>query len=240
MVEISHWGNIKVDEFFEVHNLAAKIAGEFGRVDYNSYNPNDGKSAIKNFQIDLLPYIKGLYYYDFIGNISSSNAHRDVDQVRFQIQPRFPIFGGWKTDFNIGYNMPTRYHLFQDGERYMFNFTFMHDFKDVVTENYTVKVVFPEGSSDIKLHIPFDIDSKHFETQFQTLDYEGRPTLVIKKKNALTFLNDAHFQVTYTYKSFSIYREYFFSMMVVFSFFLAAIIYGRIDVQIHDKKLKEQ
>jgi len=48
-VEISHWGNILVDEHFEVFNLAAGIAGEFGRVDYNQYNPSDGKTAIKHF-----------------------------------------------------------------------------------------------------------------------------------------------------------------------------------------------
>lgn len=33
-VEISHWGNILVDEYYEMFNEAAGIKGEFGRVDY--------------------------------------------------------------------------------------------------------------------------------------------------------------------------------------------------------------
>ena len=48
----------------------------------------------------LPQYITGLYYYDYIGNISTSNAQRLEDHVAFDIEPRFPIFGQWKTDWN--------------------------------------------------------------------------------------------------------------------------------------------
>jgi len=48
-IEISHWGNINVEEHYEVFNEAAGVKGEWGRVDYNQYNPMDGKQAIKNF-----------------------------------------------------------------------------------------------------------------------------------------------------------------------------------------------
>jgi len=30
--------------------MGAAVKGEWGRVDYNMYNPTDGKSAIKNFK----------------------------------------------------------------------------------------------------------------------------------------------------------------------------------------------
>ena len=33
-IEVSHWGNILVDEYYEIFNEAAGIKGEFGRVDY--------------------------------------------------------------------------------------------------------------------------------------------------------------------------------------------------------------
>ena len=41
-----------------------------------------------------------------------SNAERKADHVAFNIEPRFPIFGQWKTDWNQGYQMPTEHHLF--------------------------------------------------------------------------------------------------------------------------------
>ena len=59
----------------------------------------------------LPQYIHGLYYYDYIG---TSAAERLEDHVYFNIEPRFPIFGQWKTDWNQGYNMPSQYHLYKD------------------------------------------------------------------------------------------------------------------------------
>jgi len=57
-----------------------------------------------------------MYYTDDIGNISTSNAYRDVKggAVKLNIQPRFAIFGGWKTNWVLGYNFPTYHYLYQD------------------------------------------------------------------------------------------------------------------------------
>jgi len=82
-IEVSHWGNINVEEHYEMLNEGAGIKGEWGRVDYNMYNPNDGKNAIKGLTTRLPRYIRGLYYYDYIGNISTSVAYRDADYVHF-------------------------------------------------------------------------------------------------------------------------------------------------------------
>jgi oligosaccharyltransferase complex subunit alpha (ribophorin I) len=111
-IEVSHWGNILVDEYYEIFNEAAGVKGEFGRVDYNTWDSQRAQYAVKSLQTSLPRYIRGLYYWDFIGNISSSNAFRDENEVRFRIEPRFPVMGQWKTDWSQGYNIPTRYHLF--------------------------------------------------------------------------------------------------------------------------------
>lgn len=111
-IEVSHWGNINVKEYYSLHNEGAGVKGEWGRVDYNAYNPNDGKHAIKVVDLVLPRYVRGLSYYDYIGNISTSAAVRRDDYVHLTIEPRFPIFGQWNTDWNIEYNMPTKYHLF--------------------------------------------------------------------------------------------------------------------------------
>jgi oligosaccharyltransferase complex subunit alpha (ribophorin I) len=128
IIEISHWGNILVDEYYDLFNEAAGINGEFGRVDYQHWNPSIAPYALKSFETGLPRYIRGLYYWDYIGNISTSHAFREIDEVKFRIEPRFPIFGQWKTDWSQGYSTPTRYHLFQDAHqpsRYIFNFTFI-------------------------------------------------------------------------------------------------------------------
>ena len=56
-------------------------------------------------------YVKGMYVGDYIGNISTTNALRTSTSVTLEYRPRFPICGGWQTDWDQGYNMPTRFHL---------------------------------------------------------------------------------------------------------------------------------
>lgn len=99
-IEISHWGNINVEDYYNLFNQAAGIQGEFNRVDFQSYNPRSAPYALKRMETNLPPYITGLYYFDYIGNISSSNAHRALNRVEFAIEPRFPIFGQWKADWS--------------------------------------------------------------------------------------------------------------------------------------------
>ena len=37
--EVSHWGNILVNEYYMMYNEAASINGEWGRIDFNKYDP---------------------------------------------------------------------------------------------------------------------------------------------------------------------------------------------------------
>ncbi len=68
-------------------------------------------------------------------------------------------------------------------ERFVLNFTFLHNYNDIMSENYTLKVILPEGATDIKMHMPFEVDSITDEVVFSYLDFYGRPVKVIKKEN---------------------------------------------------------
>lgn len=46
------------------------------------------------------------------------------DSVELELRPRFPLFGGWKTKYYIGYNVPSYEYLFNKG---MCNKTFSLD-----------------------------------------------------------------------------------------------------------------
>lgn len=182
---VSHWGSIAIDEYFNMFNEAAGIDGQFSRVDYMPHvNPNNGQNAINSIGTLLPQYIHGLYYYDYIGNISSSNAERQAEYVVFQIEPRFPIFGQWKTDWNQGYNMPTAYHLFQNVKnmnQHTLEVDYMHSYDKSLTSDYTVRVILPEGADNIQVDLPFDVDSITIDRYFGTLDFFGRPMITIKK-----------------------------------------------------------
>lgn len=35
--------------------------------------------------------------------------------VEVELRPRFPLFGGWKTQYLLGYNVPSYQYLFNQG-----------------------------------------------------------------------------------------------------------------------------
>ena len=74
-----------------------------------------------------------IYYRDQIGNISTSDMRLVDDGLELDIATRFPIFGGWKTQFYLGYSIPTGNILSVDSDtgRYKVKFDLYPVFEDV-------------------------------------------------------------------------------------------------------------
>lgn len=104
-------------------------------------------------------------YYDEIGNISTSHAIRNREEkvVKLEITPRFPILGGWKTNWHLGYNLNISRYLYVDeidDTKFTLELSFGQCFYDIATEEYIQKIILPEGAYDITNNLPFDIDEK--------------------------------------------------------------------------------
>lgn len=98
----------------------------------------------------------------------------------------------------------------------------------LLIEDYEVKVVLPEGSTDIKVHLPFDVDSTHEDVLFSTLDYFGRPVVVIKKQDVMQDLHNQYFQVSYNFEDKSMLIEPLYVSIIVFGMYVASMIFTRI------------
>jgi len=73
---------------------------------------------LKNLYAELPYHSWGVWYKDEIGNISTSRAWRSAEDnvVKLNIEPRFPILGGWKSNWYLGYNLNTSRYLFTNEE----------------------------------------------------------------------------------------------------------------------------
>lgn len=60
-IEVSHWGNIAVEGWYELANEGANLTGEYSRVDYHPQNPNVGKNALRNLKAELPYYAWGVF-----------------------------------------------------------------------------------------------------------------------------------------------------------------------------------
>lgn len=112
-IEISHWGNnLAVEEHYALSHSGAKLEEEFSRIQFQlAPNILDQTNVLTNLVFQLPKNAKDVYYRDEVGNVSTSNFRTENFKSVLEIQPRFPLFGGWKTTWYTGYNVPLKDYI---------------------------------------------------------------------------------------------------------------------------------
>ncbi|KAF8679100.1 hypothetical protein HU200_045862 [Digitaria exilis] len=230
-VEISHWGNVQITEHYKLRHGGARHKGVFSRLEFQSRPSISGASSFKNLLARLPPRVHSVYYRDEIGNISTSHLRIGSHKSELEIEPRYPLFGGWHCTFTIGYGLPLQDFLFEsdDGRRFI-NLTFGCPLLDTVVDDLTIKVVLPEGSKNPQPIVPFATE-KHLETSYSYLDVVGRTTVVLKKNNVVGEHN-VPFQVYYEFNPIFMLAEPMMLTSAVLLFFVACIAYLHMDLSI--------
>merc|ERR1712080_219967 len=203
-IEVSMWGNLAVEETIDVVHRGAQLKGSFSR--YEFQRENSGVSSVKNFKTLLPAAAKDVYYRDDIGNISTSHLKVMDDAVELDLRPRFPLFGGWKTHYVIGYNVPSYEYIFFKGDIHVLNMRLIdHIYDDMLVEKAEIKIILPEGVYDLELSTPFPI-ARTEDTQ--------------------------DFQLQFTYPHRTMLSEPLLLVSAFFFLFMLAIIYVRLDFSI--------
>ncbi|CAJ0574530.1 unnamed protein product, partial [Mesorhabditis spiculigera] len=235
LIEISHWGNIAVEEQIEIIHRGAALDGSFSRLDFQMDRRGPKMPALQKYRTILPAAAKDIYYRDVIGNISTSDVRLKRDSVEVEIKPRFPLFGGWKTTYTLGYNLPSSEHLFKKGSNFALKMKlYDHIMDNLVVEKLAVKIVLPEATSNAKIVTPYSVERRPDESIATYLDTTGRTVIVIHKEN----LVDSHlkpFTVYYDFEYINLLREPLMATAFFFALFFVIIIYSHMDFTIvHD------
>jgi oligosaccharyltransferase complex subunit alpha (ribophorin I) len=241
--QVSHWGNIAVTEEYQLENIGAKLIGEFGRIDYDD-GIHGGKNAMKKIRAKLPLRAWGLWYRDEIGNVSTSVAKRQMNDVDLELTPRFPILGGWKSNYDIGYNLPTKFHVKTNNQgNYMVNLTFGMPYQNMLARNYTVKIILPESADNIKVKLPIDAPYQiEYDKEYGCLDLFGRKSIIIRLNNMYDVYNTNIF-ITYDYQWTMLFVKPVILIFYFLIIFIILIIYSRANISLARKdetELKEK
>ncbi|CAG2122697.1 unnamed protein product, partial [Medioppia subpectinata] len=113
-----------------------------------------------------------------------------------------------------------------------------HIFDNNVIDDVTVKVILPEGSSDINYRSAYTVDRQKDQKHYTYLDTIGRTVLVFHKSN----LVEEHIQdveVHYKYNKLLMLQEPLLIVVAIFALCLLVIIYVRLDFSISKSPLKQ-
>lgn len=241
-IEVSMWGNVAIEEFHRWKNDGAELKGGFSRYEFQVNPAATGHAAVKEVSMNIPAIAEDVYYRDAIGNISTSHHWKN----KLLLIPRFPMFGGWQTKFCMGYNVPAQSYLFQSTSvsgQYTLNITFGPSFDDdVFVDHEKVKIILPEGVSNVKVSTPFVGVKESTELLVTYLDVSGRHVVVLEKHNLVNEMNRQYFQVTFTFSGSSIYREPLLLTGGVFVILISLIFLSRFNYAIapEDPKAREE
>lgn len=238
-IEVSHWGNVAVEEEITLEHTGAKLKGPFSRYDYQR-EPESGLSSVKSFKTVLPAAATDIYYRDEIGNISTSHLYNLENSVEVELRPRFPLFGGWNTRYLLGYNVPSYNHLFAKGDNYLLKMPLIdHIFDNMVVKEAIVKIILPEGSHAIDLTLPYSAERLPDSVHFTYLDTVGRPVITVRKTN----LVEDHiepFELRYVFPKMFMLLEPLLIIAFLYILFLTVIVYVRLDFSLSKDENAEQ
>ncbi|TFK28748.1 oligosaccharyltransferase alpha subunit [Coprinopsis marcescibilis] len=248
-VEVSHWGaNVNTQDEITLHNAGPKLKGHFSRLEHQvqSYTRKLAPHLLPALQLNLPAGIRNAYYYDQIGNVSTSKLRvaplgpkgfpRSQQSV-LELKPRYPLLGGWNYTFTLGWDAPLEGSVSYNKKTgaYTLAVPILTPVPGSVVNNEELTIILPEGATDVDFATPFAPVSATLGTHVTYLDTVGRPSITLRYEN-LTLKHAQEVYVTYKVPFTAHLRKAVSVAFAFFSLFAVAIIARRIDLSIGPKQ----
>lgn len=248
-VEVSHWGgNLAVEERYWLRNDGATLKDNFNRVTWATQNfySQAATSALKELKVPLKPGSVDPYFTDDIGNVSTSRYRpNSVREASLELKPRYPVFGGWKYSFRIGWNNALGSFLRKlktSSDGYVLSVPLIEGPKMIEGVSYeraVIRVILPEGAKNVRweTHGGAGLPMLHAEESLHKtfMDTLGRTELKLDAINVVDEARDVTLLVTYEYPSFAAFRKPLSIFAGVATVFVAAWFIGQVDTSIGRK-----
>ncbi|EIW71206.1 hypothetical protein TREMEDRAFT_71088 [Tremella mesenterica DSM 1558] len=248
--EVSHWGgNLNIQDEMALVNMGPKLKGFFSRLTHQQsrFHASTPAQIFTDLTIRLPPNAHSAYFYDTIGNVSTSHfrpgtlpaistkkrAARTVDAT-LELKPRYPLLGGWNYSFVVGWDLPLGDALKVNGDKYVLAVPFLTPVKDMVIEVAELRIVLPEGARSVEVFTPFPVDSIDHTTHKTYLDSTGRHMITIRKTRCTEFHAQSIY-VTYEYPLSALLQKPLTVAAVVGGLFVLSMGLRRVDLQIEKK-----
>ncbi|KAK9807214.1 hypothetical protein WJX73_009902 [Symbiochloris irregularis] len=205
-IEVSHWGNVYVEERYKLQHTGARHKGTWSRLDYMTKAVMGVGNVIPEFKAVLPAGAHSIYYRDAIGNVSTSRTSPSLASVEVNLRPRYPLLGGWKVDFIFGWSLPLHQAVRKTkGGGYELAVQFSPSITGVVVQDMDIQVALPEGATHLRPSAPHPFTNTTSK-RFSYLDLFGRPLLNLHAKNLVAVADD-ELTVSYRLSSFNLLLE---------------------------------
>ncbi|GAP87330.1 putative ribophorin I [Rosellinia necatrix] len=242
-IEVSHWGgNVAFEERYALFHYGANLSSQFSRVKWaQSQYFSPQTFALKEMKFILGAGTKDAYFTDVIGNVSTSRFRSNKREAVLELKPRYPIFGGWKYPFTVGWNADSSNYLKKSGGQFLLNVPLIEGPKQaegVEYEHVDIRVILPEGAENVKFYTtaPESSITEHSVGIVKTyLDTIGRTVLTVQARNLVDEFRDRELVVSYEYSTAAALRKPFVIFSSTIAVFVGMWLLSKLDVSFSTK-----
>ncbi|PSN64470.1 Ribophorin I [Corynespora cassiicola Philippines] len=242
-IEVSHWGgNLATEERYWLTNQGASLKNHFSRVEWQKQSyMNPPTSALKGLTLTLHPGAVDPYFTDDIGNVSTSRFRPGRKDASLELKPRYPVFGGWKYSFRVGWNadLATYLRKLATGESYVLKVPFLEGPRSgegIAYARVNLRIVLPEGAENIKFETTVPLVESKTGIHKTFMDTVGRTTLELTAINLVDDFRDRDLVISYDYPAAAGYRKPLVISAGMFALFATVWVVGSLDTSIGKKK----
>ncbi|KAF2203899.1 oligosaccharyltransferase alpha subunit [Delitschia confertaspora ATCC 74209] len=244
-IEVSHWGgNLATEERYWLSNRGASLKNHFSRSEWQRQQyMNPPTSALKALPFPLHAGVLNPYFTDDIGNVSTSRFRSTPREAHLEIKPRYPVFGGWKYSFRVGWDADLKNYLRKlsagSGDSYVLKVPFLEGPRipeGIEYERVTVRIVLPEGAVNVKYSTPVPLIGAETGLHKTFMDTLGRTTLTLHALNVVDEWRERELIITYDYPWTAGLRKPVVLTLGLFAVFVTAWVVGSLDTSIKAKK----
>ncbi|ORY11812.1 dolichyl-diphosphooligosaccharide--protein glycosyltransferas-like protein subunit 1 [Clohesyomyces aquaticus] len=242
-IEISHWGgNLAIEERYWLSNLGASLKNHFSRVEWQKTSyMSPATSALKALPIPLTPGALNPYFTDDIGNVSTSRFRTGARESHLELKPRYPVFGGWKYSFRIGWDadLSTYLRRLSTGPSYVLRVPFLEGPRMPEGISYSrihVRIILPEGATNVQYQTAVPIVSSEVGLHNTFMDTIGRTVLSLHAINLVDDWRERELLVSYEYPWTAGFRKPVVFTVGMFAVFVTVWVVGSLDMRIGKAK----
>ncbi|CAI6335313.1 unnamed protein product [Periconia digitata] len=242
-IEVSHWGgNLALEERYWLVNQGAQLKNHFSRVEWQKTQYlNPPSSALRELKLPLQPGSVDPYFTDDIGNVSTSRFRPGNKEALLELKPRYPVFGGWKYSFRVGWNAELSSYLrkLSTGESYVLKVPFLEGPRigeGIGYARVNLRVILPEGATNVKYSTSIALIDSKTSVHKTFMDTLGRPTVELSAINVVDDFRGRDLFVTYDYPWTAGLRKPIVLTLGLFAVFGVTWVLGNIDTSIGKKK----
>jgi oligosaccharyltransferase complex subunit alpha (ribophorin I) len=242
-IEVSHWGgNLATEERYWLTNRGAELKNHFSRVEWQKTQyMNPPSSALRALNLPLHVGAQNPYFIDDIGNVSTSRFRSGSREANLELRPRYPVFGGWKYSFRVGWDADLKNYLrsIKGTESYALKVPFLEGPRapeGISYEKVQLRVILPEGAENVKYQTTVPVLGSDISFHRTFMDTVGRTALTVHAINLVDEFRDRDIIVTYDLPWTAGFRKPITLGVGMFAVFAVWWVVGSLDTSIGKKK----